>query len=84
MASRCGSSYLTRVLSHMLFLAIRAHLPSLRSQLVLTSQSVEQQLRELGDPVDTADPKEQGHLLLKLLSCVVCPLPRAARTLACK
>jgi hypothetical protein len=60
----------------MLFLAIRAHLPSLRSQLVLTSQSVEQQLRELGDPVDTADPKEQGHLLLKLLSCV-----RANRTL---
>ena len=68
MAARCGTPYLTRVLSHMLFTAIRAHLPALRSQLSLTAQSYEAQLRELGDPVDAAGPKEQGHLLLKLLS----------------
>lgn len=68
MASRCGTAYLTRVLSHMLFTAIRAHLPAIRSQLSLAAQSYEQQLRELGDPVEAADSKEQGHLLLKLLS----------------
>jgi dynamin 1-like protein len=68
MAARCGSAYLTRTLSHMLFTAIRAHLPSVRSQLSLAAQSYEQQLRELGDPVEAAGPKEQGHLVLKLLS----------------
>ena len=68
MASRCGSAYLTRTLSHMLFTAIRAHLPSVRSQLSLAAQSYEQQLRELGEPVEAAGPKEQGHLVLKLLS----------------
>jgi hypothetical protein len=68
MAARCGSNYLTRVLSHMLFTAIRAHLPSLRSQLSLAVQAHEAQLRSLGDPVDAASPKEQGHLLLKLLA----------------
>ncbi len=68
MAARCGTAHLTRALSALLFGAIRAHLPALRSQLALTAQSVEQQLRELGDPVDAAAPAEQGHLLLKLLS----------------
>jgi len=68
MHNRCGAPYLTRVLSHMLFTSIRAHLPALRSQLSLTAQSLEAQLRELGDPVEAAGPKEQGHLLLKLLS----------------
>lgn len=66
MASRCGTPYLTRMLSHMLFTAIKAHLPSIRSQLSLAAQSYEQQLRELGDPVEAAGPREQGHLLLKV------------------
>jgi hypothetical protein len=68
MAARCGTAYLTRVLSYMLFTAIRAHLPSIRSQLSLSAQSYEQQLRDLGDPVEAAGPREQGHMLLKLLS----------------
>ena len=33
LAARCGTGYLTRALSGMLFAAIRAHLPALRSQL---------------------------------------------------
>jgi hypothetical protein len=37
-AGRCGTAYLTRVLSHMLFTAIRTHLPALRSQLSLAAQ----------------------------------------------
>lgn len=32
------------------------------------AQGYEAQLRDLGDPVEAAGPKEQGHLLLKLLS----------------
>ena len=68
MSSRCGTGYLTKSLSFMLFTAIRSHLPSVRSQLSLAAQSYEQQLRELGDPVEAANSKEQGHLVLKLLS----------------
>lgn len=68
MSSRCGTGYLTKSLSFMLFTAIRSHLPSVRSQLSLAAQSYEQQLRELGEPVEAANAKEQGHLVLKLLS----------------
>jgi len=68
MSSRCGTGYLTKSLSFMLFTAIRSHLPSVRSQLSLAAQSYEQQLRELGEPVEAANSKEQGHLVLKLLS----------------
>jgi hypothetical protein len=36
-----------------------------QSQLSLAAQSYKQQLRELGEPVEAANSKEQGHLVLK-------------------
>lgn len=65
---RCGTACLTRILSNMLFSAIKSHLPAIKSQLSLTAQSTEQQLRDLGDPVDPSKPSEQGQLLLRLLN----------------
>lgn len=68
MAARCGTQYLTRVLSTLLMNSVRTWLPQIRSEISLMTQSAEASLRELGDPVEAAEPREQGHLLLKLLS----------------
>jgi hypothetical protein len=81
-AARCGTAYLTRVLSHMLMSAVKAWLPQVasrrrllcrfwfsgglpvvqvRSDVSLMSQSAEQALRELGEPVDAANGPLQAR-----------------------
>jgi Dynamin central region/Dynamin family/Dynamin GTPase effector domain len=67
-APRCGTTYLTRILSHMLLSAMKTWLPSVKTEISLMIQSAESQLRSLGDPVNPTDTSSQGQLLLRHLS----------------
>lgn len=67
-ASRCGTTYLARTLSHMLIAAIKLWLPRVRTELSLMMQYAEQQMRDLGRPVDAVDVAAAGQTVLRLLT----------------
>jgi len=67
-AGRCGVSYLSRVLSHLMLSAIKSWLPRVRAEVSLMLQYAEQELRELGSPVGSVDAAGAGQTVLRLLT----------------
>ena len=67
-AARCGSGHLATALVSLLFGAVRAWLPVVRSEISLMLQSAEAASRDLGEPVPPGDGAGASALLLRLLS----------------
>ena len=71
MSVRCGTPYLTRLLAHLLYGAIRFWVPQVKSDVAGLLQNAEAALRDMGAPMSSSEDASAAgapSLCLKLLS----------------